>query len=85
MATNGEIPIPDGVELVDAEEQNPAKVKLESLFHGATAEGVNEKEVRAVYQPGDLLVIFKDGENGFDQKDETRLAQILNEVGNLVA
>jgi len=82
------LPVPEGVELFDGED-SPSKVKLAGLctYHDPDDKNNHEgcESITACFEPGEILVTFEDGVNGFDRKDEAKFKQILNEVGNLAA
>jgi len=84
------ITLPEGVSTFDATEKAPSKLGLKKLFYGFdTNEGSwsqpDTTEVRALYEPGDILVIFDNQDDWLNASGQAELAEKLNKVGNLVA
>ena len=76
-----EISFPEGVATFDPEDKSPVRIGLNKLFHSS----VDPTEVRAIYEPGNALVIFENGTGNFDVNDKETLAEKLDKVGVLMA
>jgi len=75
------ISFPEGVATFDPEAKSPLRLGLKELFHSS----VDPTQVRAIYEPGSVLVIFENGTENFDVNDKTTLAEKLDKVGVLMA
>lgn len=91
MDRSAQITYPEGASIFNPTDEKPAKLGLASLTH-VTDNGTNpyapdkdKNQVWAVYEPGNVRVVFQNGTDKFNLEDKESLAGKLNEVGELIA